>query len=60
VKKIIQFCKECVAELKKVIWPSRDDALSSVKVIVVSLVLIALVLGAVDIVFLQGIRLIFA
>jgi preprotein translocase subunit SecE len=57
--KIAQFFKECVAELKKVIWPSRDDVLSSVKVIVVSIVLIALVLGAVDILLLMGVQALF-
>ena len=31
--KIIRFFKECIAELKKVVWPSRNDAVSSVKVV---------------------------
>ncbi|MDR0909512.1 MAG: preprotein translocase subunit SecE [Spirochaetaceae bacterium] len=59
MKKIVQFCKECVAELKKVIWPSRADAISSVKVVIVSTVIIALVLGLVDVLLLMGVQALF-
>jgi preprotein translocase subunit SecE len=59
MKKFIQFVKECRIELKKVIWPTRTDALSSVKVVIVSTVLIAAVLGFVDFILLLGIRHIF-
>lgn len=59
MKKIIQFFKDCVAELKKVVWPSRDDVVASVKVVVVSTILMALVLGFMDFVFVAGIDFIF-
>jgi len=59
VKKLIQFIKECKSELKKVIWPSRDDVISSVKVVIVSTVLIAIVLGFVDFILHIGIQKIF-
>ena len=59
MKKIIQFVKESYAELKKVVWPSRDDAISSVKVVLVSTVIIASVLGLIDLLLLLGIRAIF-
>ena len=36
--KVKTFAKECVAELRKVVWPTRDDVLASVKVVVVSTV----------------------
>ena len=52
--KIIRFFKECIAELKKVVWPSRNDAVSSVKVVLISTVLIAVVLGLLDLVFVTG------
>ncbi|GMO48339.1 MAG: hypothetical protein Ta2G_03870 [Termitinemataceae bacterium] len=59
MRKIIQFIKESQAELKKVIWPSRDDAISSVKVVIVSTVIIAALLGFVDFILLLGVRAIF-
>jgi preprotein translocase subunit SecE len=57
--KIIQFIKECHGELKKVIWPSRDDVLSSVKVVIISTILIAAVLGLVDFILMLGVQAIF-
>jgi preprotein translocase subunit SecE len=57
--KVIQFIKECYAELKKVIWPGRDDVESSVKVVIVSTVVIAAVLGLIDVLLLLGIRALF-
>jgi preprotein translocase subunit SecE len=59
MKKIIQFARECVAELKKVMWPSREDVISSVKVVIVSTVIIAFILGIVDVLLLLGIRAVF-
>jgi preprotein translocase subunit SecE len=59
MKKVIQFIKESYAELKKVIWPGRDDVVSSVKVVIISTVIIAAVLGLIDVLLLFGIRAIF-
>jgi preprotein translocase subunit SecE len=59
VKKIIQFFKESVSELKKVVWPSKEDIISSTKVVIISTVLISLVLGAVDLLLYQGMQLLF-
>ena len=59
MKKVIQFFKESYAELRKVIWPGREDVISSVKVVIVSTVIVALVLGLVDVLLLFGIRAIF-
>jgi preprotein translocase subunit SecE len=59
MKKIIQFAKESYAELKKVIWPGRDDVISSVKVVIISTIIVAAVLGLVDVLLLFGIRAIF-
>ncbi|GHU25344.1 hypothetical protein FACS1894164_14390 [Spirochaetia bacterium] len=59
MKKLIQFAKESYAELRKVVWPSRDDVVSSVKVVIVSTVLIAVALGLVDVLLLLGVQAIF-
>ena len=59
MKKIVQFVKDCVAELKKVVWPSKDDVIASVKVVVVSTVVMAAVLGLIDFLLVAGIDFIF-
>jgi len=59
MKKVIQFVKESYAELKKVVWPSREDVISSVKVVIVSTVIVAAVLGLIDFLLLLGIRALF-
>ena len=48
MKKIILFFQESFAELKKVTWPSRDEVVSSTKVVLLSTLVIAAVLGLVD------------
>jgi preprotein translocase subunit SecE len=59
MKKIVQFFKDSVAELRKVIWPSRDEVIESTKVVMISMILIGLVLGLVDVVLLWGVNLFF-
>jgi len=59
VKKVIQFFKESYAELKKVVWPGKDDVISSVKVVVISTVIVAAILGLIDMLLLLGIRALF-
>ena len=57
--KVVQFIKESYAELRKVVWPGRDDVISSVKVVIISTVIIAAVLGLVDVLLLLGVQVIF-
>ncbi|MDR1575876.1 MAG: preprotein translocase subunit SecE [Treponema sp.] len=59
MNKLVQFVKESYAELRKVIWPGRDDVVSSVKVVIISTVMVAAVLGLIDVLLLFGIRLVF-
>ncbi len=59
MKKIVQFFKDSYAELKKVVWPSKEDVISSVKVVVISTVVVACILGLFDLLFVAGIDLIF-
>ena len=53
------FFRECVGELKKVVWPSRVEVLSSVKVVVISTLVAALFLGALDALLMAGVLWIF-
>ena len=55
--KVFQFIKESKAELKKVVWPTKDDVISSIKVVLVSTVIVAVILGALDLGFTQLFRL---
>jgi preprotein translocase subunit SecE len=59
MSKIVQFFKECVAELRKVVWPTKEDVVSSVKVVVVSTIIIACFLGLLDALLVAGINLVF-
>ncbi|MCE5256826.1 MAG: preprotein translocase subunit SecE [Spirochaetaceae bacterium] len=59
MKKIIQFFKECYAELKKVVWPSKEDVWSSTKVVIFSTLAMALLLGLIDFLLVMGIEVIF-
>lgn len=57
--KIVQFFKESVAELKKVVWPGKDDVISSVKVVLISTVVVAIILDLLDLLFVTGMNLVF-
>ena len=56
--KVIQFFKESRAELKKVVWPTKDDVISSIKVVIISTIILAVVLGLLDLGFSQLFRII--
>jgi len=47
-EKIKEFFKEVKIELKKVVFPSRDEVLGSTKVVVVLVLIIAVFLGFID------------
>jgi preprotein translocase subunit SecE len=57
--KVVQFFKESYAELRKVVWPSKDDVVSSVGVVILSTVIIAAILGLIDFLLLLGVQAIF-
>ena len=46
--RIKEFFKEVKIELKKVVFPSRDEVMGSTKVVVVLVIIIAIFLGMVD------------
>ena len=56
--KIFQFFKESRAELKKVVWPTKADVLSSIKVVIISTIIVAALLGLLDLGFSELFRLI--
>ncbi len=59
MSKIVAFFTDSYAELRKVVWPTREEVGSSTKVVLVSIVIFAAVLGIMDYVFLTAIDLLF-
>jgi preprotein translocase subunit SecE len=59
MKKIIRYIKESRLELKKVVWPARDEVIASTKIVLISTAIFAIALGLVDFILVQGLELIF-
>ena len=57
ISKSIQFLREVKAELKKVVWPTRQQTLGSTLVVIVLVFAIALFLGAADVILAKLVRL---
>lgn len=55
--KLGRFIKESKAELKKVVWPTKEDVFSSIKIVIISTIVVAVVLGALDLGFSELFRL---
>ena len=55
MKKFFGFIRECVAELKRVNWPSKDDVFAQTLVVVVSLVIVSVALSLMDFLSLQAV-----
>ena len=59
MNKIVQFFKDSYAELRKVVWPSREDEVASTQIVIVSTVIVAFCLGLLDLRLVRGIDLLF-
>jgi preprotein translocase subunit SecE len=57
--KVIQFFKDSYGELRKVVWPSRENVVASTKVVIISTIIVAVFLGFVDFLLVRGIDLFF-
>ena len=44
----VQFLREVKTELKKVTWPSRKDTLSATMIVLVTVLIVAFILGVFD------------
>jgi len=49
--KINNFIKEAIAELKKVIWPTKKDLKNSTIVVISTIIIASIFIGLVDIIF---------
>lgn len=59
MRRIKTFIKECVRELQKANWPSKDDVMVSTRVVVISVVVLAVLLGLADYLLFSGLNLLF-
>ncbi len=59
MKKLVQFVRDSIGELKKVVWPSQGEVISSTKVVLVSTLIFAVVLGVVDFLLVAGMDVLF-
>ena len=48
VARIKKFCKDVVGEMKKVVWTSKEDLKKSTKLVIVTVVAVALTIAVVD------------
>lgn len=48
MNKIFTFLKESKAELKKVNWPSKEEVLTSTRVVIISILIIAAIIALMD------------
>ena len=58
--RLARFWRETVAELKKVVWPTRDQAVNLTIIVIVTVIAMSAFLGGVDYILTQIVRLIVA
>ena len=54
---IVKFVRESIQELKKVVWPKKREVINKASIVVVSIIVAASLLGAIDYGLSQGIKL---
>ena len=59
MRKIFRFFQESYGELKKVTWPTKEEVASSTKIVLISVIIIAIALGVVDYFLFEAMELIF-
>ena len=57
-KRISRYLKEVRQETKKVTWPSKQEIISSTAVVIITVVFFILLIGSLDFVFAQLVRVI--
>lgn len=59
MKKLIKYLKESVLEMKKVAWPNKLTIVSYTKIVLVTTIVFAVILGLVDYLLLKGVYIVF-
>ncbi len=55
--KISGFLRSVRAEAKKITWPSRSEIIKSTIVVIVTIIIFAIIIGGIDVLFLQVLKL---
>jgi preprotein translocase subunit SecE len=55
---IVRYYRETVGELKKVVWPTREEALRLTYIVLAVIIVMAAILGSADYLFTQVIRIV--
>ncbi len=58
--RLARFWRETLAELRKVVWPTRDQAINLTVIVIVTVVAMSAFLGVIDLMLTNIIRLIIA
>jgi preprotein translocase subunit SecE len=53
---IVRYYRETVAELRKVVWPTREEAFRLTQIVLIVITVMAIILGSADYLFGQLIR----
>ena len=56
VERIKKFFRDYRSELKKIVWPTRPQVIQNTAVVLVAIIFIAIVVGALDLVFGLGVK----
>ena len=59
IPRLITFIKQVVAELRKVIWPTRQELITYTSVVLVFVVIMVLLVAAFDFAFTKGVLAVF-
>lgn len=57
--KFFNYIKDCAREMKRVSWPSKKEVVHSTRVVLISTIIVAAILGLVDWLLLRGVLLVF-
>ncbi|MCD6406451.1 preprotein translocase subunit SecE [Candidatus Aerophobetes bacterium] len=54
--KLMDFLRSVQVEARKVSWPSREEIVKSTAIVVVAILVSAIIIGGIDVIFLQILR----
>lgn len=59
MKKLVRYLKECRLEMKKVAWPNKATIVSYTKLVIITTIVFAVLLGLADFLLLRAVSLFF-
>ena len=54
MNKMVEFVKECRAELGKVVWPDHQERMNATRIVVISVMMLTAFLYVIDLIFAKG------